>query len=220
MLYCNVLFFWEGIEGYTVANYFGKISLALGALLVSGYALSHAHHSHGKPMSEVELQASKGVFDDKNVQDRSLTDWDGVWQSVHPYLQNGDLDPVFKQKAEKEQGKTFEQIKEYYRKGYATDIDTIGIENGVMEFHRGNKASSCQYAYAGHKILTYASGKKGFVICLNVRMPAARHLNTFSSAITSSPRASPLTFISLWATHRRKRYWRKWITGRRTIRSS
>ncbi|VVA47329.1 Metal-binding protein ZinT precursor [Serratia ficaria] len=144
-----------------MANYFGKISLALGALLVSGYALSHAHHSHGKPMSEVELQASKGVFDDKNVQDRSLTDWDGVWQSVYPYLQNGDLDSVFKQKAEKEQGKTFEQIKEYYRKGYATDIDTIGIENGVMEFHRGNKASSCQYAYAGHKILTYASGKKG-----------------------------------------------------------
>ena len=37
----------------------------------------------------------------------------------------------------------------------------IGIENGTMEFHVGDKVSACQYRYAGHKILTYTSGKKG-----------------------------------------------------------
>ena len=40
-------------------------------------------------------------------------------------------------------------------------MDAIGIENNVMEFHRGKAVSSCQYDYSGYKILTYASGKKG-----------------------------------------------------------
>lgn len=106
-------------------------------------------------------KAEAGIFDDKDVKDRDLADWEGVWQSVYPYLLNGDLDPVFKKKAEQDKSKTFEEVKAYYRKGYATDVDTIGIENGVMEFHRGDQSSACQYKYAGHKILTYVSGKKG-----------------------------------------------------------
>ena len=28
-------------------------------------------------------------FADSDVQDRSLSDWDGEWQSVYPYLQEG-----------------------------------------------------------------------------------------------------------------------------------
>lgn len=70
-------------------------------------------------------------------------------------------DPVLRKKAEKDKSKSFDELKAYYRKGYATDIDTIGIENGVMEFHVGDKVSACKYDYAGHKILTYTSGKKG-----------------------------------------------------------
>lgn len=144
-----------------MASYVGRLSLVLSTLFVCSNALSHGHHSHGKPMTEVEQKAVAGVFDNKNVKDRSLSDWDGVWQSVYPYLQNGDLDPVFKKKAEKKMGQTFEQIKEYYRKGYVSDVDTIGIENGVMAFHIRNEESSCKYDYAGYKILTYVSGKKG-----------------------------------------------------------
>lgn len=144
-----------------MAIHFEKLAVALGMLLVSGHALAHGHHSHGAPLTEMEQKAAEGVFDDKNVKDRALTDWDGMWQSVYPYLVSGELDPVFKKKAEKDNSKTAEEIKAYYRKGYATNVDTIGIENGVMEFHTGNQVESCQYDYAGHKILTYASGKKG-----------------------------------------------------------
>lgn len=149
------------IEGTILAVNYKTLAMALGALLVSGQALSHAHHSHGKPLTEAEQKAAEGVFDDKDVKDRTLSDWDGVWQSVYPLLVSGDLDPVFKKKAEKDKSKTFEDIKEYYRKGYVTDVATIGIENGVMEFHTGDKVDSCKYDYAGHKILTYTSGKKG-----------------------------------------------------------
>ena len=106
-------------------------------------------HSHGHQMTEAEQKAANGVFDDKDVQERPLSNWDGVWQSVYPFLLSGDLDPVFKKKAEKEKSKSFDEIKAYYRTGYATDVETIGIENNVMEFH------------TGYKILTYASGKKG-----------------------------------------------------------
>lgn len=142
-------------------KHLGKMVLVAGALLVSGQALAHGHHDHGQPLTEKEQKAVEGIFDVADVKDRPLEDWDGVWESVYPLLLSGDLDPVFQQKAAKDKSKTFGQIKEYYRTGYATNVNMIGIENGVMEFHVGDKVSACQYRYAGHKVLTYASGKKG-----------------------------------------------------------
>ncbi|MGG7125927.1 ZinT/AdcA family metal-binding protein, partial [Salmonella enterica] len=75
-----------------------------------------------------------------------------------PYLVSGELDPVYRQKAKKDPEKTFEDIKANYRKGYVTNVETIGIENGVIEFHRDYNVASCKFNYAGYKILTYASG--------------------------------------------------------------
>lgn len=144
-----------------MAQFSRKLGYALSALFFCAPAFAHTHHSHGIPMTEKEQKASEGLFADSDVKDRSLTDWEGVWQSVYPLLQQGALDPVFRKKAEKQAGKTAAEIKAYYRQGYATDVDTIGIENGIIEFHRGDKVASCQYQYAGYKILTYASGKKG-----------------------------------------------------------
>lgn len=133
--------------------------LGAGMLLSGAQAIAHGHH-HGTPMTETERKASEGVFEDSSVKDRPLSDWDGVWQSVNPYLLNGDLDPVLEQKAKKG-GKTVAEYRAYYKKGYATNVDTIGIENNVMEFHSGKTVSACRYDYAGFKILHYASGKKG-----------------------------------------------------------
>lgn len=112
-------------------------------------------------MSELEKKAAGGVFDNADVKDRNLTDWEGMWQSVYPIMLSGEMDPVFRKKAENDNSKTFEQVKEYYKNGYATDVTEIKIDNGVMEFHKEGKVASCKYNYAGHKILTYASGKKG-----------------------------------------------------------
>ncbi|MEN0580897.1 metal-binding protein ZinT [Phytobacter palmae] len=144
-----------------MASHFAKTTIVLGALFMSASAFSHDHHSHGKPLSDMEKKAANGEFNDNDVRDRNLNDWDGMWQSLYPYLQDGSLDPVLRKKAEKDKSKSFDEIKAYYQKGYATDIDTIGIENGVIEFHVGDKVSACKYDYAGHKILTYTSGKKG-----------------------------------------------------------
>lgn len=180
-----------------LAAHIGKFAMTLGALLVSGQLFAH---SHGHQMTEAEQRAANGVFENKDVKDRALSDWDGTWQSVYPFLLDGSLDPVFKQKAQKDKSKTYDEVKAYYRTGYATDVDAIGIENNVMEFHKGKAVSRCQYDYSGYKILTYASGKKAFAICLNVRMPAARRRSLFSSATTPSPRRPlPISTFS-WAT--------------------
>ena len=139
-----------------------KVSATLGAalLLFSTLVFAHGTHSHGTPLTEVERLANEGIFDDNSVQDRALSDWDGVWESLYPHLLAGDLDPVLQQKAKKGD-KTLEAFRDYYKKGYATDIDMIGIENNVIEFHRGEKIDACAYRYSGYQILHYATGKKG-----------------------------------------------------------
>ena len=151
-----------------------KLAVALGVFIVSAPAFSHGHHSHGNPLTEVEQKAANGVFDDANVQNRTLSDWDGVWQSVYPLLQSGKLDPVFQKKADADKTKTFAEIKDYYRKGYVTDIEMIGIEDGIVEFHRNNETTSCKYDYDGYKILTYKSGKKGVRYLFECKDPESK----------------------------------------------
>ncbi|EKT56614.1 metal-binding protein ZinT [Providencia rettgeri] len=138
-----------------------KTSLYVALALTSYTATAHGSHSHSHPQSEKALQASKGIFEDADVKDRSLSDWQGIWESVNSLLLNGKLDEVLESKAKKNKDKTVEEYREYYKKGYATDVDSIGIENDVIEFTQNGAVSSCKYDYAGYKILHYTSGKKG-----------------------------------------------------------
>ena len=76
------------------------------------------------PGMQAEKGHSHGVADfaDSDVQDRSLSDWDGQWQSVYPYVLDGTLDPVMEMKAES--GKmTAEEYKNFYRSAYETDVE-------------------------------------------------------------------------------------------------
>ena len=54
-----------------------------------------------------------GFFEDKDVLNRSLSDWDGVWQSVEPYLRSGELDIVLQKKRRRSKIKQ-EQYQAYY----------------------------------------------------------------------------------------------------------
>ena len=58
-----------------MAAHIGKFAMTLGALLVSGQLFAH---SHGHQMTEAEQKAANGVFEDKDVKDRALSDWDGT----------------------------------------------------------------------------------------------------------------------------------------------
>lgn len=101
-------------------------------------------------------------FADSDVQDRSLTDWSGEWQSVYPYLESGELDTVMERKAENG-GKTAQEYKEYYETGYKTEVEKIVIdgENGTMEFTENGKSAKASYEYKGYQIYDYESGSRG-----------------------------------------------------------
>lgn len=86
------------------------------------------------------------------MKDRSLSDWGGDWQSVYPYLQDGTLDEVFAHKAEHKDGMTAEGYKEYYNKGYQTDVDRILIKEDTVSFFKKGEEYTGEYLYCGFEI--------------------------------------------------------------------
>ncbi|WP_442970141.1 ZinT family metal-binding protein [Roseibium sp. FZY0029] len=119
---------------------------------------SHAHsHDHS---NDAEQQIYKGYFEDSQIQPRLLTDWQGEWQSVYPYLQDGTLDPVMAHKAE-HGSKSAEEYKAYYEAGYRADVDRIVIGADSVTFQTETRAFEGQYAADGFEILTYEKGNRG-----------------------------------------------------------
>ena len=95
------------------------------------------------------------------MKDRSLANYVGDWKSVYPYLQDGTLDQVFDYKAKLNPTMTAAEYKEYYTKGYQTDIDRIKIDKDSMEFYQKGSSKKYTYKYVGKHILTYKKGNRG-----------------------------------------------------------
>ena len=103
-----------------------------------------------------------GYFEDSAVKDRTLSDYAGEWQSVYPYLVDGTLDQVFDYKAKLKKTMTKEEFKDYYTKGYKSDITNINITDKTMEFKKEDGTTvKAEYKYVGYKILTYKKGNRG-----------------------------------------------------------
>lgn len=119
----------------------------------------HEHeHSHAH---DEKTEIYEGFFDDSQVSNRSLSDWEGDWQSVYPYLQDGTLDEVFDYKAEQDDSKSSEEIKGYYDKGYETNMERIIIQGEKVTFYNGEIEYSGKYINDGYEILTYEAGNRG-----------------------------------------------------------
>lgn len=121
----------------------------------------HSHHDHDHDHShDHNNDIYSGHFDDDQVADRSLSDWEGDWQSVYPYLEDGTLDDVFAHKAE-HGDKSAEEYKAYYDVGYQTAVGRIVIENNNVTFYEGGEERTGEYQYDGYEILTYEAGNRG-----------------------------------------------------------
>ena len=121
---------------------------------------AHAHdHDHDHDHSH-DNDIYAGYFDDDQIADRPLTDWEGDWQSVYPYLLDGTLDPVFAHKAE-EGDKSAEEYKAYYDTGYATDVERIVIDGSSVTFFTNGEPMTGDYHYDGYEILNYEAGNRG-----------------------------------------------------------
>lgn len=142
-------------------------ALLLGLLLVSG--CTKTNHAKTNETKQTTSQSSKekhvhshdGEFNDDEIQNRTLHDWSGDWQSVYPYLLDGTLDEVLEQKVKEKKDKSFDEYKQYYTQGYKTDIERIVIKGKTVEFFKGNTSQKVDYQYDGYRILTYKSGKRG-----------------------------------------------------------
>ena len=146
-------------------------ALALGSMLVAAAAATAAggdkpaahSHNHGhdhSQMTEAEKQIYKGYFEDAQVKPRPLTDWEGDWQSVYPYLLNGSLDSVMAEKAA-HGDKTAAEYRAYYEIGYKTDVNRIVIAPASVTFYKEGKPTKGTYVSDGQEILTYKKGNRG-----------------------------------------------------------
>ena len=75
---------------------------------VEGMQETEHAHDHSKEVS---------TFEDHEVQDRSLSDWEGSWQSAYPFALDGTLDDAFAAMAE-EGEMTADEYKTYYQNGH------------------------------------------------------------------------------------------------------
>lgn len=101
-----------------------------------------------------------GYFKNSQVKDRTLSDYEGDWQSVYPLLKDGTLDEVFEHKAE-DGDMSAKETKSYYEKGYKTDIEKINIKDDQISFIKNGKTTTGTYKYDGHDILKYEKGNRG-----------------------------------------------------------
>ena len=114
--------------------------------------MEHEHeHEHSKEVS---------TFEDSEVQDRELSDWEGDWQSAYPLVLDGSLDKAWEHKAE-EGDMTAAEYKDYYTKGYKTDYTAISIHDNKISFtdNKGNVTESA-YKYNGFYIQNWSTETK------------------------------------------------------------
>ncbi|TPE47006.1 metal-binding protein ZinT [Amaricoccus solimangrovi] len=126
-------------------------------ILAQATSGSHDHdhdHDHG------DAQIYKGYFEDSQIAERTLTDWQGDWQSVYPLLRAGALDPVMAHKAE-HGDKSAGDYKAYYEVGYRTDVERITIDGDIVTFYRDGQPIAASYESDGSEILTYEKGNRG-----------------------------------------------------------
>ncbi len=130
---------------------------------VQAHAHDHDHshsHSHSHAHIHVSEDIRRGIFEDEQIKPRSLSDWEGDWQSVYPLLQDGTLDVVMEHKA-KTGSKTAEEYRAEYEIGYRTQVDRIVIDGSSVTFHEGNQILEGTYEDDGYEILTYKAGNRG-----------------------------------------------------------
>lgn len=140
----------------------GSALLLAGSALAAGKAGSKRTHAdeHAHKHASTDKDVYNGYFKDSAIKARQLTDWEGDWQSVYPYLLDGTLDPVMARKAEKGE-KSVAEYRAYYEVGYKTDVGRIFIKAGSVTFFRGDKSITAKYVSDGYEILTYKKGNRG-----------------------------------------------------------
>lgn len=116
---------------------------------------------HGSDNDPVAQRIYEGFFYYDEVGERELSDFEGDWQSVYPYLLNGDLDEVMEVKAENDDEMTKEDYIEHYKSAYETDVERVIITDDSFTFYYDDgREESAKYESDGYEILERDSGNR------------------------------------------------------------
>ena len=55
-------------------------------------SIDHKHNDHHHYHHKEHKKSYDGIFDDKDIKDRDISDWNGEYNSIYPYLLNGSFD--------------------------------------------------------------------------------------------------------------------------------
>lgn len=102
-----------------------------------------------------------GDLTEEDIEDRSLSDFAGEWESLYPMLLDGKLDEYLAHKAEEDEDETAtaETYREKYAASWASDVNQIAIDENKITFtYADASARSAEYTYAGHVLKTSDSG--------------------------------------------------------------
>ena len=136
--------------------------MAAGAANASDKTHDHTHdhdHDHSHDHGD-QASIYKGYFNDDQIADRPLADWQGDWQSVYPLLMDGTLAPVMAHKADSGT-MSAEDYRAYYEIGYRTGVERITIEGDTVTFYQNGTPLVGHYAHDGYEVLTYKKGNRG-----------------------------------------------------------
>ncbi len=117
-------------------------------------------HDHDHDRDEHDHSKEVSTFEDDEVQDRPLSDWEGDWQSAYPLVLDGSLDEAWEHKSE-DGSMTAEEYKDYYTKGYKSDYNAISIHDNHIKFtDKDGKVTESDYKYTGYYIQNWSTGTK------------------------------------------------------------
>lgn len=117
-------------------------------LLAGGQDHDHEHEA------EDAHDHDHGSFTEADVENRTLADFAGEWQSIYPYMLDGTLDDAVRHAAEDSE-MSYAEMSEYYKKGFATDIDRLVVKGNSITFHTSKGQTTVSYAYDGFIFLNY-----------------------------------------------------------------
>lgn len=106
--------------------------------IVEGMEAEEHEHSHNTSFKESDIKA------------RTLSEWNGTWQSTYPHFLNGTLDAVWHHKAEHDSTMSFADYKKKYETAYKTDVLTIKINGDFVEYITKKDSSKAKYKYSGY----------------------------------------------------------------------
>jgi len=99
-------------------------------------------------------------FEDSEVKDRTLSEWNGKWQSTYPLLLDDSLDEVWEYKSENDDSMSADDYKNKYTTAYETDIVKIEINAPEIAYITETGKITAEYAYSGYYIRTKDDGSK------------------------------------------------------------